>query len=361
MNKQEFRDLFWNMPAMKYMEKDPTLPKAKEMIDNKGNNYLAMPKWDGEWNMAIILDDEILMRGRAVTVSGDYKNRADMLPDIVNELRILYSPGTVLLGEICFEDITKTSKDVGTIMRCLPEKAIARQKVTPLKFKVFDVLASNWESIYEHPFEYRFQAIFNAPWMLKMMMIERKHVDVVEVYTDNFYEHAMNRLKLGGEGIVIIKKDEPYRPGKRKAWSSLKLKKKLEERPLEVISFIEPNIGYEGKEIENWKYWMYDGEPTIMENHEFTEQYMEETDGFTYPVTKPYFYGWKNGVVVKHNGNLIRVTSGLTDANREWLATDEADFMLKRKELYVIIGGMEFTDDSIRHPTFVDFIDKCEV
>ena len=46
------------------------------------------------------------------------------------------------------------------------------------------------------------------------------------------------------------------------------------------------------------------------------------------PVTKPYYFGWKNGVIVNYKGNEIRVTSGLTDQVREYLATDEAKTLL---------------------------------
>ena len=39
----------------------------------------------------------------------------------------------------------------------------------------------------------------------------------------------------GGEGLVIMKAFEPYRPGERKAWMSLKLKKQLGEIKVKVI------------------------------------------------------------------------------------------------------------------------------
>ena len=111
------------MPAMKYYEPDLTKPKAQDMIANKNGDYLAMQKWDGEWNMAIILDNEVLMRGRNKGVSGDYKDRAESLPHITAELLSLYPSGTVLLGELAFDDVSKTSKDVSSIMRCLPPKS----------------------------------------------------------------------------------------------------------------------------------------------------------------------------------------------------------------------------------------------
>ena len=152
MDKKEFRDYFWNMPAMKYSEPNLNLPKAQDMINNKDGQYLAGQKWDGEWNMAIILDNEVLMRGRNITTTGDYKNRADMVPHITKELLSIFPAGTVVLGELCFNDPTKTSKDVGTIMRCLPAKAVERQKTTPLYFKIFDRIGFEYQDLTKVPF-----------------------------------------------------------------------------------------------------------------------------------------------------------------------------------------------------------------
>ena len=41
---------------------------------------------------------------------------------------------------------------------------------------------------------------------------------------------------------------------------------------------------------------------------------------------------------IEHQGNLIRVTSGLDDATREWLATNEAAKLKDSGELYADYG-----------------------
>lgn len=120
-------------------------------------------------------------------------------------------------------------------------------------------------------------------------------------------------------------------PGTRTAWATLKMKQSLPHMDLKVVSVIEPNKLYEGDLPETWKYII---------------------DGV--PVTKPYYNGWKNGVNVDFNGVIVSVTSGLTDADREWLSTKEAAELIANGELYAEIKAMSVnSQDSLRHPCLV--------
>jgi len=261
MDKQQFKNYYWNMEAQKYYDPDPHLPKAQDMITNKNGDCVAMQKIDGEWNMAIILEDTVLMRGRNITTTGDYKDRANMLPNITTELLADFPAGTVLLGELAFPDITKTSKDVGTIMRCLPAKAIERQKTNPLHFYVFDILAWGYEHIHTKSYQERFCD--------STQFIERGLIHKIPIIKGDFMDAAADIWANGGEGIMIIRKTEPYRPGERKAWTSLKLKKELGEIKVKVIDTLAPTKEFTGDTpLESWKYFV--------DNQ---------------PVTKPYFYG----------------------------------------------------------------------
>jgi hypothetical protein len=51
-------------------------------------------------------------------------------------------------------------------------------------------------------------------------------------------------------------------------------------------------------------------------------------------------------------------SSGLTDEEREWLATAAAQDAISSGSLYAEITGMEFTEDSLRHPVFLSFKNK---
>ena len=100
---------------------------------------------------------------------------------------------------------------------------------------------------------------------------------------------------------------------------------------LKVLGTLEPKKLYEGDLPDTWEYKI---------NGEL--------------VTKPYFYGWKNGITVEYNGTTTDVTSGLTDLDREWLATEEAQEMIRNGELYAVVKGMMTNDlGKIRHPYLV--------
>jgi hypothetical protein len=358
LSKEDFRSTFWNMKAMKYYEPDLKKQKAQNMITNLGDKYMAMRKWDGYWNMAIITEDEVIMRGRSRGVSGDFKDRQESLPAITDELKRTYPAGTVILGELAFDDPSKTSKDVASVVLCLAPKAIQRQKETPLSFKVFDCLAYNYEDLHKRPFKDR------ITYAYKTLVNNFTLVFPPEIITTDFIEFAEQVWREGGEGLVIIKKDEPYRPGSRKAWTTLKLKKKLSEIRVRVLNTLNPNKPYKGNSLDTWKFFAIeknikfgDVGPAVWSHQEFTTERkaIRSPEYATIPVTKPYFYGWKSAVEVEHNDNVVAVASGLADLDKKWLSTLEAVTMIEKGELYAYITGMEITNDSIRHPVFLRF------
>lgn len=159
-------------------------------------------------------------------------------------------------------------------------------------------------------------------------------------------EFADEIISQGGEGAVIQRKDYVYEPGKRTAWKTLKLKQRLPQMELPVVGLLRPNKYYEGDCPETWPY-------------SITEESLSP-DGRIYMedhvlVTKPYFYGWMNGIIVElEDGTTCEVTSGLTDADREWLATQEAAEMIAQGDLYAVIQAMQInTLGRLRHPALV--------
>ena len=343
-------DKFKKMQPMKYYEPGGLEhSKAKDMIANKNNEFIALEKLDGEWARVIIMEDEILIQSRSISkVTGIYGDKTLHVPHIVEELLEKFSAGTVLLGELGFEDRSKTSRDVGSILRCLPPKAIHRQEKEKLHLFVFDCLADSGIDLTQASFEERFKSVRSS------IPYGTKYIFSVKYSEKDFMKMAESCWEKGGEGIVIMRRDSMYNPGGRKSWDSLKVKKKLGEIEAKVVDFIEPKQHYEGSEIASWKYWASadNGEPMEWKNP-FGEDYLEMTDGMMYPVTKPYYYGWKNGIVVEYEGRTIKVSSGLTDYDREWLASSAAKEMLDSGKLYAAITGMELTEDSIRHPVLV--------
>ena len=98
-----------------------------------------------------------------------------------------------------------------------------------------------------------------------------------------------------------------------------------------VVASIPATKEYNGKYPESWPY-VIDGEC----------------------VTKPYYYGWHMGVRFEYNGVMCDASSGLTDADREWLGTEEAQNIISNGELYVTIRAMqEASLGGLRHPVVV--------
>ena len=348
MNNLDFVNYFRNMEPMKYYEGDTSSQKTQDMINNKDSKYFAMRKYDGEWCRAIIAEDGVLLQSRSISkVTGTYGDKTALVPHIAEELKNKWPAGTVLLGELAFDDFESTSKDVGSILRCLAPKAIERQKTKKLHFFVFDVLAYKYEILLDKPFSQRFVAY---PEYGDATYFQPALNDSGE--KANFMEFADWVWKQGGEGIMIVREDMIYAPGKRTAWQSLKVKKSLETLRAKVIGFIEPNKNYEGTELENWNFWIDDDGNLFTKDRLMLGIHINNPQ----PVTKPFFYGWKNGVVVDYEGRIVKVTSGLTDEIREYLASSTAKDLLDNRKLYAEITGMELTPDSIRHPIFLKII-----
>src|SRR5574344_172199 len=133
---------FMDMPAEKYYDNKKECEKRNDMLNNKNNQYIATVKNDGEWACFIYnADKTLVVRSRSISkVTNKYGDFTAKVPHLVEEFKKIFKPGTVVLGELCFDDPTKTSKDVGTILRCLPDKAVERQKTNPLSLKCFDIL-----------------------------------------------------------------------------------------------------------------------------------------------------------------------------------------------------------------------------
>lgn len=322
---------FWRMmEPMKYYDKrredlsDNLKKKYDAMVNNENNEFIASCKWDGEWTMFIKWDNHILIRSRSLSkVTGEYGDKTYHLPHLVSEMSN-WPDNSVVLGEVCWGKFGTVSTDVGTILRCLPIKAIERQKEHKLVAKVFDVLAWNDEVFMTVGYQQR------AEKLLTIFNNQDAFFTPTEFCPDSLTpaEFADDIISRGGEGVVVQRKDYIYEPGKRAAWKTLKLKQRLPEMEFKVISSIPATKEYGGKYPESWAYWI-DGSP----------------------VTKPYFYGWHMGVRFEYNGVLCDASSGLTDADREWLGTKEAQTTIENGELYVTIRAMqEATLGGLRHP-----------
>lgn len=315
---------YWMPPKERHIELD--------IIEHpdKYSNYIGAEKKDGEWSRVMKNNGVVIIQSRSVSkVTGEYGRKEQNLPQLVELFKNL-PDHTVLLGELYFEDLSKHSKDVGSILRCLKDKAISRQKDNPLHFYCFDVLMFNGEDLTSKGYAER---IIYFP-LVKNAIGDDKLVQYANIKTvDEIVKNYDGYLAAGGEGYVLYKKTMKYVPGKRTAWETIKLKKATDEIELPVVDILWPTRIYTGKELDSWEY------------------YEDDT-----PVTRRYALGMANGIIVNNNGTLVSVTSGTTDEDATWLATPEAAEMINNGQLYAKVQAMEIEQGSgsMRHPSLVE-------
>ena len=313
--------------------------KRQDIINNKDNLYVASTKHDGDWGMFIHYSKgHNLIRSRSISkVTGVYGDYTAKLPTAI-EVMDKWPDNSVILAEICVDGVGNNANTIGTILRCLPEKAVERQKEIKLMFWAFDMLMWKGVDMTETPYMERLYELeanlcnehvnylcYGAPWFRS-----------TDVFADgyDFAALADDIIREGGEGLVLQRKDNHYWPGTRTAWKTLKLKQKMDEMELRVVAALDPTKEYTGDDPEHWPYRDSEGKP----------------------VTKPYYMGWKSAITVEYGQGTTDVASGLTDSDKEWLTTNMAQEMIKNGTLYAVVRAMSENDlGKLRHPVFVRF------
>lgn len=369
MNTVDKLDYYKNMTPGKYWK----LPKNKRDRINEFLNsekYIPMIKYDGYWARIIIEEDGILIQSRGISkVTGTFGEYQEKVPHIVEELKNV-APGTVLLGELHYPDLTKTIQDVGTILRCKPPKAIKRQESEEKKLmlSLFDILAYNYIDYEQEPFAIRLTMLNNVFGYFDM-----NYIEVAEYKNPGEGEALLGKVwENGGEGIILLHEDYPYNKGGAKAWHSIKVKRQMEDLEAPVVSTIDPEEFYKGADPSTWKYWgVYSHESNELEMKMMIPMGGKEKayeraavllkDHYIEPISKFFYYEWKKGIIINYNGNNIRITSGITEADGEYLATEEAQQLIEDQDLYAVFTGMEITEDSVRHPRVIRLRDDVNV
>lgn len=310
---EEPAEKYWNFPkSYKGNKKEET----KYMV--KSGDYLGSLKRDGHYARFIKDEDgNMILQGRTKSVSGEYLNKIEWIPQCQDFFNSLPN-GTCLLGELYFPN-QKGSRKVTTILGCLKTKAIERQKKgEKLFYYVFDIWAYNGKSLLNSTFETRIKHYLN--YEMSPLFKDKNFVEKANYYTgDELWNKIGEYLSRGEEGVVITKKDSFADPGKRPARKTLKIKQEINET---IDAFLDGDYKpaskeYKGKELSSWNYWI-----NLKTNQKVCEcKYEEYLNGEPCePITKAYYYGWAGAVSfsVMKNGKPCHIgyISGITDLLR---------------------------------------------
>lgn len=327
--------------------------KLEQAIES--GEYIWSEKFDGNFLRAVITPNRNALQTRGIsTVTKTYGEVQDKVL-FWNSITSAFNNGiTVLLGEGYVPGGIDAT--VGSILRSLPPKALARQKDIKMEYRIFDVLALDGISFLDKPIEQRIQYI--------PIVVNRINNPLVKEVTfhdmdKNFFDDIGEIFARGGEGAVCYKKGVLYAPGKRSsAWTTIKVKQEISsEIDCVIMGTVAGEKIYTGKDMGSWTLWENQRTGELLEGEYFGEY---QNGGAYIPVTKNYFHGWPAAIqvgVYNKEGQLIPLckVSGLTDTFREDLKLNLKDWI----GVPVSISGMMVSEAkansdgegiSVRHP-----------
>lgn len=358
------------------------IPKGKEHLLPslcESGEYFAQLKKDGYWYMYEKTQNYTYLFSRNESVeTGTLAEKSANVPHIMEEMDV-FPPNTIVIGEVYYPDVKKTSKDITPIMGSLPEKAIERQKgdYGYLCYYIHDIIRFAGVDLTNFGASIRYEVLKSA--YEKFNLENSKYIHLAERVDEDIQNFINEALTNGEEGVVMKKKTAPYTPGKRPVWDTIKIKK-TDTCDAICMGFCEPTKYYSGKldvkpnyggaDSEEWPYWVIEEHPwgnkvdfdCVLSERKVPIGIYEciKSPCFsTMPVTKAYYYGWPTSMRVgayDENGKLREigtVSSGLTEALQCAAAANPGDFIGK----VVKLAGMEknHEDKTLRHFYFKDF------
>lgn len=350
---------FHNLESEKYWS-FPKSYKGDKQAETKNfimsEEYLGAEKKDGHYSRLIKDEDgNIILQGRSRSVSGEYLDKHEWVPQL-NKFFDWLPNGTCLLGELFFPN-QRGSRKVTTVLGCLIDKAIARQEAgEKLSYYVFDVWAFSGKSYLNMEAKRRFSILEKIE---KEMTKEIQNNAIIFAHYstgEKLWSELGNILSTGGEGIVITRASSKPEPGKRTARKTLKVKMEIEQT---IDVFLDGNYNlptrlYTGKELETWKYYenVKTGEKV---NQNMYSEY--SNSGAWEPVTKNYFYGRAAAVSISvmkdgkpfHIGDI----SGITDEMRDGIVNNPEKYINKVFEITCMEVEHIEGKYSLRHAKFV--------
>ena len=355
------KDFYEDFKVMKYWSFVSSWDKEKRKNElNKilySGDYIASEKKDGYFERIIKDEDgNIFMCSRDKGVNGVIEKSAwvphlhDFFSSLPNE--------TVLLTEVYLPN--KTSKNIVSVLGCLVDKAIARQKKDEDKLHlwVFDVLAYDGKALWEKPIKERISYLNHN----YLDYSSSPYVQLAEYWDspDDILENWLSILAAGGEGIVMTYGNYPYEFGKRAARKTLKLKKELEES-IDVFltgRWKEASYHYTGSALEDWPYW-YD----IVKEEKVFGMLSDRAvigDGID-AVTRLWFHDMAGAVEIAlmDDNKIIPIgwISGISDDIRSGIVEDPKAYQKKVAELQAMEIDTSGEIPTLRHARIIRWRD----
>lgn len=309
-----------------------TPDNASELIASK--KYIAQPKKDGYFYQLVkTKGGEIYLFSRSKSKKTNfYSEKIDNTPHIKEWAEQLPND-TILIGEIYYPG--KTSKDTTTIMGCLPEKAIIRQKGKYgwIHYYIHDILRyAGYDYVQnEIDFEHRYSNLCSN---IDLCDNNPNFIEIAYSKTGYDMEECIyNWMENGEEGAVVRLKSGLYLPGKRRK-DMFKIKQHEDSLDFVIMDILDPEYYYTGIEADNW-------------------QYKNEKDEL---ITKAAFYGWKNAfqLGLYDKDKLIpigRVASGFTDELRADCVAHPEKYLGSVCEIQCM--SLDKKEKSFRHPVLI--------
>ena len=344
---------YWSFPA------STSDPVKKETVRNAifSNEYMGALKVDGFYQRLLKDEDgNCFMIARSRNVNGEIVNKIDWVPQLKEWMDSLPN-GTCLLSEVYLPD-NEGSKNVTSILGCLKEKAIERQKKTPLHFHLFDCMAYDGKNFDKTHYEDRMKQLDEMS-----NLYTSNYIHYAKAYDgEELWDKLQEFLAEGREGMVIMRKDAIVYNKRTPARVSIKVKQELKQTiDCFIMGWNPPTKEYTGKAIDTWVYWYDTLKEQILPMGSYFQDYRNGAP--IIPVTKNFYNGWagslKLGLVKDGQPVYFGDLSGLTE---EVLSNPDA-----YKGKVVEVGGMQIDKEShhIRHPRLIRFRDdktprECE-
>lgn len=356
----------WEMMKYSTFPSSYSRQEKREKLDLliNSNSMIFSEKYDGNLCRFIAEDGDILCQTRTISKQtgqyGELQNKIAYIDDFKNKFEQL----TVFLGEIYLPG--KTSKEIGTILRCKEEKALDRQKDNPIFIYIFDVLVYEGQYLTETPIVERIKYL-----PLICQKINNPQVSYAKYYPaepDIFYPRIEQIFNRGGEGVVLYRKDFLPCAGRSSMWETVKVKQELEGDVDVFISGVAPGSReYTGGLLPEWTLWQNTRTGELVRGNYYTEY----SQGDCYePVSKTYFFGLPGAIecsVYDDDGNekVLCYCSNLTDEFRCALRDHLDDYIGRPARVSAMmvsetVSKSGETHYSLRHPKFLELRDDID-